>query len=75
MAARAVEVNTAFVTMPLEARTEKMLGLTARMYGVTMELVGIILMNISLLFSFDRGGIKFWSGWRMEVAGRVGLVF
>ena len=37
--------------------------------------VGIILMNISLLFSFDRGGIKFWSGWKMEVAGRVGLVF
>ena len=43
--------------------------------GVTMEPVGIILMNISLLFSFDRGGIKFWFGWRMEVAGRVGLVF
>ena len=50
-------------------------GLTARMYGVTIEPVGIILMNISLLFSFDRGGIKFWSGWKMEVAGRVGLVF
>jgi hypothetical protein len=45
------------------------------MYGVIMALVGIILMNILLLFSSDRGGIKFWFGWRMEVAGRVGLVF
>lgn len=55
--------------------TADVYGLTERMYGVTMEPVGIILMNISLLFSFDRGGIKFWFGWRMEVAGRVGLVF
>ena len=35
---------------------------------------GIILMNILLLFSSGRGGIKFWYGWKMEVAVPVGLV-
>ncbi|BDW78572.1 hypothetical protein BFINE_43670 [Bacteroides finegoldii DSM 17565] len=50
-------------------------GLMEKMYGVIMALVGIILMNILLLFSSDRDGIKYWFGWKMEVADRVGLVF
>ena len=50
-------------------------GLTGKMYGGIMELVGIILMNISLLFSSGKDGIVFSSGWRMEVEERVDLAF
>ena len=49
MAARAVEVNTAFVTMPLEARTEKMLGLTARMYAIVRKVVIPAITSVLML--------------------------
>ena len=49
MAARAVEVNTALVTMPLEARTEKMLGLTARMYAIVRKVVIPAITSVLML--------------------------
>ena len=52
MAASAVEVNTALVSMPLSARLLKMLGLTARMYAMVRKVVMPAITSV-LMLCFD----------------------
>ena len=49
MAAKAVDVNTALVSMPCEARLEKMLGLTARMYAMVRNVVTPAIISVRML--------------------------
>lgn len=52
MAASAVAVNTALVSMPLSARLLKMLGLTARMYAMVRKVVMPAITSV-LMLCFD----------------------
>lgn len=52
MAARAVDVNTALVSIPLDARLAKMLGLTARMYAMVRNVVMPAITSV-LILCFD----------------------
>ena len=50
IAANAVDVKTALVSMPCEARLEKMLGLTARMYAIVRNVVMPAIISVLRLF-------------------------
>ena len=49
MAAKAVDVNTALVSMPCDARLEKMLGLTARIYAMVRNVVTPAIISVRML--------------------------
>lgn len=50
MAARAVDVNTAFVSIPCPARFEKIPGFTARMYAKVRNVVAPAIISVRTLF-------------------------